>query len=108
MSKPIATALRYALPAEWNCDDYGCTSNYSCADNAATMPTLKFQMKVADDDNEMNIELPGEAYTWDYPNGDIQCHLMVNEYEDDAFDIVLGNIFLTNFVTTFDQSNNTI
>lgn len=108
VSKQIAAALQYALPAEWSCDDYGCTSNYSCADNASTMPTLKFQMKVADDDNMLNIELPGEAYTWDYPNGDVQCHLMVNEYEDDSYDIVLGNIFLTNFVTTFDQAANTI
>lgn len=69
------------------------------------MPTLTFGMEDSDG-KDVTIELKGENYTWDYQNGDVNCHLMVAEYSGDS--VVLGNIFLTNFVTTFDMGANTI
>lgn len=69
------------------------------------MPTLALDM-VGSDGNDIKIELTGENYTWDYQNGDVNCHLMVAAHSGDS--IVLGNIFLTNFVTTFDMAASTI
>ena len=59
-----------------------------------------------EDGEEVKIVLPGAGYTWEFQVGNQMCYLMVQPWDQE--EAVLGNIFLTNFVTTFKQSENKI
>ena len=105
----ITSSMMTALQAQFkdgvfNCDDNGCWSWDTCENLAPNMPTLEFQMTSADGNDNFNMKLSPLAYTWYAPSGNIKCNLMVKQWDQ----VVLGTIFLTNFVTTFDMDNNQI
>lgn len=52
----------------WSCSNYGCESTSACKDATIDMPDLKFDMKGSNGD-DISIELPGIAYTWEYVVG---------------------------------------
>lgn len=56
------------------------------------------------DGKDISLKLSGAAYTWDQTNGSDQCYLMIKEFDQ----VILGQIFITNFVTAFDLDNNKI
>ena len=68
LTETMVKALQGELSADWTCDSYGCQSTKVCSELSADMPTMKFDIRGADGAS-VKIELPGQAYTWDYQVG---------------------------------------
>jgi len=102
------TAFETQIPASSNlvCDEIGCINYNDDCDTAGvadSLPTLEFSMLSADGKSNYDISIPGAALTWSPPDLG-GCYLMVQPFDT----VVLGTLFMSNFITTFDVENGQI
>ena len=108
LPEAMYTAFETQIPASSGlyCDENGCINYDDSCDTAGvadSLPTFEFSMLSADGSNNYKISVPGAAMTWSPPDLG-GCYLMVQPFDQ----VVLGTLFMTNFITTFDVENGQI